>query len=138
LDEFLIPSAAGCGGLRFYDRSPVDRAVTLERIGAQVTDHNLSAAALVYAGYVPTSLAQLFAEMARQWSGWHGELVWESLEGELALRCTNDRRGHISIRIVLRSGPMPDDWLVEATIMVEAGQLERIARHAVAFFGEPY
>jgi hypothetical protein len=85
---------------------------------------------------VPRDPARLFAEMARPGSGWHGELVWESLEGELALRCSHDHLGHISIRIELRSGPMPDDWRVAATVMAEAGQLERIARDAAAFFGQ--
>jgi hypothetical protein len=30
---------------------------------------------------------------------------------------------------------MLDDWRVEATVMVEAGQLESLARKAVLFFG---
>jgi hypothetical protein len=135
LDEFLIASAAGGSTLLFYDRSPVDRARTMEGFWVRVTDHDLSAAAAVYAGYMPRNPALLFAEMARQWSGWPGELVWGSLEGDLALQCSHDRRGHIAIRTALRSGPMPDDWRVEATIIAEAGQLESIARRAAVFFG---
>src|SRR5207244_12738680 len=42
----------------------------------------------------------------------------------------HDRLGHISIRIELRSGHMPDDWGVEATVMAEVGQFEDIARRA--------
>jgi hypothetical protein len=136
LDEFLIPSADGLGGMLFYDRLPVDRAKSMEEFWVRVTDHNLTAAGQVYAGYAPRNPALLFADMAGQWSGWAGELVWESLEGELALRCTHDRLGHISIRVQLRSGPMPYDWRVAATIMAEAGQLENIARSAVVFFGQ--
>jgi len=136
LDEFLIPSAAGNGGLLFYDRLPADRAKTIEGFWVRVTDHNLSASGQVYAGYASSNPALLFAEMAKRWSGWPGELAWESLEGELALRCSHDRLGHISIRIELCSGPMPDDWRVEATTMAEAGQLECIARRAVVFFGK--
>jgi len=77
----------------------------------------------------------MFADMARQWSGWSGELVWESLEGELSIRCSRDRVGHIFFRVELRSGPMPEDWRVVATVLAEAGQLESIARRAELFFG---
>lgn len=138
LDEFLIPSAAGSGGLLFHDRSPVDPAEPIDGFSVRVTDHNLSAIAHVYAGVsgcAPSHPAPLFVDMARKWSGWPGELVWESLEGELALRCSHDRLGHISIRVELRSGQMPDDWRVGATVMAEAGQLEDIARRAALFFG---
>jgi hypothetical protein len=76
LDEFLIQSAAGSGGLLFYDRSPVDRALPINGFWVRVTDHNLSAAGQVYAGYAPSHPAPLFADMARQWSRWRGELVW--------------------------------------------------------------
>ena len=136
MDEFLIPNTAGSGGLLFYDRSPVDRAKSMEGFSVRVTDHNLSAAGQVYAGYAPRNPALLFADMAQQWSGWSGELDWKSLEGELALLCRHDGLGHISIRIELRPGPWSDDWRVTATTMTEAGQLERIARQAAAFFGK--
>lgn len=135
MDEFLIPSAAGDGGLLFFQRSPVDPTKSIDHFWVRVTDHNLSAAAQVYAGYAPSHPAPLFADMARQWAGWSGELVWESLEGELAIRCSRDRVGHIFIRVELRSGPMPDDWRVVVTVLAEAGQLESIARHAELFFG---
>jgi len=135
LDDFLIASVAGSGGLCFYDRSPQDPAEAIDRFWVRITDQHLAAAGYVYAGYVRSHPAPLFADMARQWSGWSGELVWESLEGELALRCSRDRFGHIFIRVELRSGPMREDWRVVATVMVEAGQLEDIARRASLFFG---
>jgi hypothetical protein len=138
LDECLITSAAGTGGLLFYDRSAPDRAEPIDNYWVRITDHNLSAVAQVYAGYVFSHPARLLAEMARQWSGWPGELVWESLEREFILRCSHDRRGHIAMRVDLRSGPMPDDWRVETTVMVEAGQLEDIARRTALFFGQPW
>src|SRR5438105_4695700 len=129
-EEFLIRSAAGSGGLRFYARSPTDRAKVMEGFWVEVTDQNLSAAGPVYAGYTP-SPALVFVDMARQWSGWSGLLHWESLEGELVLRCRHDGLGHISIQAELCSGPVSDDWRVVATVVAEAGQLERIAQSAV-------
>lgn len=135
MDEFLIPSAAGGGGLLFYDRSPPDPAQPIGGFCVRVTDHNLSAIGQVYAGYAPSHPAGLFADMAAQWSGWPDALTWDSLEGELSLSCTHDRLGHVAIRVELRSGHMDDDWRVKATVLAEAGQLEAIARRAAAFFG---
>jgi hypothetical protein len=135
MDEFLIPSASGDGGLLFFQRSPPDPIEPIDSYWVRVTDHNLSAEGQVYAGYAPSHPAPLFADMARQWAGWPDDLVWESLEGELQVRCGRDRGGHIFIRVELKSGPMPDDWRVAATVLAEAGQLENIARRAELFFG---
>jgi hypothetical protein len=128
----LIENAADSGGLLFYERQPDDRAKSMEGFWIRITGQNLLCAGQVYTGVLTTDPAGLFAELARQWTG---EISWVSLEGELALRCRHDRRGHISIQIDLRSGPMPHDWRVVATVMAEAGQLDRIAQKAVAFFG---
>jgi hypothetical protein len=136
MDEFLIPSSSGTGGLFFYDRLPSDRTKPIDGFWVRVTDHNLYAECQVYAGYAPTHPAMLFADMAQHWSGWSAELVWASLEREIALRTSRDRFGHIFIRVELRSGPMSDDWRVEATVTTEAGQLEKIAQNAMRFFGQ--
>ena len=119
----------------FFQRSPPDPTKPIDSFWVRVKDHNLSAEAQVYAGYAPSHPAPLFGDMAQQWVGWSGELVWESLEGELAIRCSRDRVGHIFIRVELRSGPMTDDWRVIATVLAEARQLETIARRAEMFFG---
>ena len=135
MDELLIPNAAGCGGLLFSNRSPVDRTEPIDTYWVRVTGQNLDASANVYGGDTQTHPGCLFVKMARQWSGWSGELTWGSLEGELVLRCSHDGLGHVSIQIDLQSGPMPSDWRVTATVMTEAGQLEHIARRAELFFG---
>jgi hypothetical protein len=135
VDEFLISNAAGTGGLLFFDRSPFDPAEPIGSFWVRITGHNVSASGSVYAGYAPSHPALLFADMARQWSGWTGDLKWESLEGELILRCSHDGLGHISIRTELCSGHMPEDWRVAATVTTEAGQLAGIAHRAAMFFG---
>ena len=133
MDEFLIQSAVGGASLLFFGRTPDDRDQPLVEIQVRLVDQNLSAASRVYAAH--SHPAPMFAEMARNWAGWQGEVCWLSLERELGLRCSRDRRGHVTIRAELRSGVRPDDWRAEATIIVEAGQLERLARQASAFFG---
>jgi len=135
MDEFQIPSANGCGGLLFYDRTPFDPEKPVDYYWVRLTDHNLSAVAQVWGGYLAGHPARVFEEMARRWSGWLDEMRWESLEGEMVLRCTHDRKGHISIRVTLRSGPLEHDWEVIATVMAEAGQLEDIVRRGRTFFG---
>ena len=136
MDEFSIPNPHGSSGLLFYDRSPYDPTEPLYSFWVRITDRNLSAAGQVYAGHAPSSHpAKLFADMALQWSGWPGEMTWRSLEGELALHCSHNKVGHISIRVKLLSGWKEDAWRVEATTMTEAGQLDAIALRAAAFFG---
>jgi hypothetical protein len=135
MDEFLIPSANGSGGLLFFDRTPFETDRPILHCMVRVTDHNLSATAVVWVGADSTDPATLFDEMARKWSGWPDELCWHSPEKELVLRCCHDRKGHVSIDVQLRSGHYEHDWEVNATVMAEAGQLDDIARRARAFFG---
>jgi len=112
LQELRLPSTGVSGGLVFHDRSPSDRPRPIDWFHVHVTDHDLSAAGKVHAGYDSSHPASLFANMARQWAGWAGELAWQSTHGELAIRCSADRLGHIAIRVELSSGGMPDDWQV--------------------------
>jgi hypothetical protein len=50
VDEFLIPSVSGRGGLLFFDRSPWDSADPIRGFRVRITDHHLSATGPVYAG----------------------------------------------------------------------------------------
>ena len=135
MDSFLIRSASGTGAVEFFERTPADSRLRIERYQVRITDQDLSAVGRVYAAEFDTTPAPLFAQMAASWRGWHGELIWEALDGELSLRCTQDRTGHVSIRVVLRAGPSERDWRVETTIMTEAGLLDELARGAESFFG---
>lgn len=135
MEELLIPNATGCGGLLFSERSPASRTDAIDTFFVRVTGQNLDAAAWVYAGYASSHPGGLFANLARHWSGWSGELTWGSLEGELTLRCSHDGLGHVTIRVDLRPSVMRSDWMVTVTVMTEAGQLEHIARRADLFFG---
>ena len=92
---------------------------------------NLGARARV-GTYMSGGLAELFGELAADWRGWDGQKAWRSLEGELQLTATADRAGHVTLLTRLREGA-PPLWSVELTLVVEAGQLEQIAREARAF-----
>jgi len=80
----------------------------------------------VYA-YYSEGLADVFDEMAREWRGWSGCKHWESLEGELKLSFTADGKGHVTVAIQLSQSLYPDSWRVQATSLIEAGQLDELA-----------
>jgi hypothetical protein len=136
MQSFVIPNTAGAGSIEFFERTPVDPRLPIERFKVRLSGLELSALGRVYAGAGAGHPAPMFALMAAHWKGWQGEFAWESSEGELTLGCARDRTGHVSIGIVLRSGPSKADWKVEATVVAEAGQLEAIAQEAARFFGQ--
>jgi Family of unknown function (DUF6228) len=74
----------------------------------------------------PPSL--LFEDMARQWQGWEGKKQWVALEDELRLTASSDLTGHIELTVVMRDYSGPADWRLQATLRLEAGQLEETAR----------
>jgi hypothetical protein len=77
----------------------------------------------------------LFEEMAREWRGWKGEKKWNSIEGNLALACTHDGLGHIEVHVELGLG-VPSAWRASGSLIVEAGQLDALARAATRFLDE--
>ena len=129
-EHFSIASVHGGRRLEFLGAIPrSDEPCTF---AARLTSPTLNASVDVY-DLVPQRWAGLFHELAKSWRGWSGEKVRESLEGHLRLACTSDRTGHVSIQVSLRS-ISGDDWRVEATIYVEAGQLDMLSREAAEYF----
>lgn len=82
--------------------------------------------------YMSDGLGDFFGGLAADWRGWPGTREWSALEGELQLMARTDRTGHTYLRVQLRDGA-PAHWTVEAELVLEAGQLERIAAAAQAF-----
>lgn len=60
----------------------------------EIADPTIRAVSRLYA-YGCEALALLFDEMAHDWRGWSGTKEWASLERELSLSCTADRKGHV-------------------------------------------
>lgn len=82
----------------------------------------------------PPSL--LFDEMARDWKGWRNDKTWTALEGELALTASSDRLGHVALLVVMHDCWGAADWRLGATLHVEAGRLDELARLVRSAFGE--
>jgi uncharacterized protein DUF6228 len=74
------------------------------------------------------SLADFFGELAAQPRGWEGVKEWMSLEEHMPLSATMDRLGHVFLRVRLLDHGDPSDWRVEATLLLESGQLDALAR----------
>jgi len=96
-----------------------------------VIAHDHSATRRVYAYTDGAGIARLFADAAREWKGWNGVKVWESLEGELRIELSIDRLGHVIVAVQLRSDPGGSDrWQLDAELGLDAGQLDGVARGA--------
>ena len=136
MDEFVIKSSDDDCTIVFCGREPEDAGRPLDYFHVRISRSDLSATARVWAGHPLAHPSNWLHELARTWQSWRGELVWNSLERELALVATRDRFGHITIRIELRSGFMEHDWSLRAFVVVDAGQLDGLARQAERFFGK--
>jgi hypothetical protein len=106
-------------------------AYDADYVVAEITRDGLRASARV-GTYLSDGFGAFFADIAKGWRGWTGTLTWAALEEELALSATSDRTGHVYLAVVLRRGG-PAEWRVETELVIEAGQLDRLAAAARAF-----
>jgi len=132
-NSFAVHSCKGCAKLEFFALE-TNRRGDVEAFSVRMTDENLRAAAHVDA-FSTQCLTDYFKDLAAHWKGWKDSRDWASLEEELVLSATNDGRGHIELRVAMRSGPIPGGWKVHGTISTEAGLLDGIASDCEQFAG---
>jgi hypothetical protein len=77
---------------------------------------------------------KLFVDIAREWSGWKGEKKWGALEGEYNLSATCDSLGHITLKVGMMPNAYPPVWSAIVSLVIEAGQLDKLAREVETFF----
>lgn len=82
------------------------------------------------------SPAEFFERIAAEWSGWKGAKEWGAIEGEYNLSATCDSLGHITLEVEINRNGYPLCWPGILSLIIEAGQLEKLARDAKAFFNE--
>jgi Family of unknown function (DUF6228) len=128
MEEILIKSSESDTHLRFS-------AIQGDYFNANLASHCYSATVRVWAYTDQHGLADLFEALAVSWRGWTGEKKWVSLEGEFSITCTHDKLGHIKLDIEMHQDfGTPESWRLKASIIVDAGQLEVIAKDARKFF----
>jgi hypothetical protein len=105
------------------------------RVSVVARDHSASRKVCAYTD--ARGVVKMFAEAARDWKGWQGAKVWQSLEGELRLELRADHLGHVSLRAEIRSDSGgADPWRLDAEVGLDAGQLDSIAAGAKALWGD--
>jgi hypothetical protein len=81
------------------------------------------------------SLVDFFRSMATEWYGWLGSKTWSSIEGDCSIEATVDRAGHVTLIVKLNQEMgQHDPWSLKASLEVEAGQLEELAKRAKQVF----
>ncbi|MDI6105593.1 DUF6228 family protein [Actinoplanes sp. NEAU-A12] len=82
------------------------------------------------------SLPAWTAELAESYVGWDGVRSWRSLEHDLRIDATHDRRGHVSLRFAVRGprGYEADAWEASACVQLDAGEdTKRFAAEVATF-----
>ena len=125
---FLIQSVRPGGRLEFQWTRPAHIAVKLQ-------DQGLAASSEIHAivsgpADLPTSF---FDSLAESWRGWRGTKDWSSYERDLEFAAAADGKGHVFLRVKLAAGASGDQWRAQAELLLEAGQLEALAKQFRAF-----
>ena len=133
MSEFVIGSPQGAKCV-FRSRTYDDRG-RLELFAFDVEDLDFKASMQVFQGLFEPPPSAFFDRLASQWNGWVGSETWRSTEGEFSIVATSDRTGHVRFAFNFLKPSQSAYWTASAFVLVEAGQLDAIARGANAFFG---
>ncbi|HEY6206150.1 MAG TPA: DUF6228 family protein [Chthoniobacterales bacterium] len=99
---------------------------------AHLRGRGFEGAVEVYELGPPKHLATFFRDLAVHWRGWQGEKHWGSLESQLSFRAKADSTGHTYLDVELRGGSC-HDWRLRGSLVIEAGQLDKIASEIESF-----
>lgn len=96
---------------------------------------NVEAALDVYAHTDEQGLNHLFQELGVYQKPWQGKKEWQSLEGEFSISAECSSLGKVQFLVELRGlQGAPEEWKIQVGLASELGQLEKIAKQAMAFF----
>ena len=119
--------------LRFHSRE-IDSDGAIDSYLATIVSPGLEATIKVdnspY-GFPPSAF---FERLASAWHDWKPEFDWRALEAELYLSASADALGHVEVTANFRGG-FNQPWRATGSCILEAGQLDSVARRAAAFFG---
>ncbi|HWS35858.1 MAG TPA: DUF6228 family protein [Actinoplanes sp.] len=79
------------------------------------------------------------AELAESYGGWPGLRTWRSLEQDLRIDASHDRRGHVTLRFTVRGprGFADDAWEASVQVGFDAGEDMRRFAVEVAALSQP-
>jgi hypothetical protein len=99
---------------------------------AHLRGRGVDGAVEVYELGPPKHLAAFFHDLAVHWRGRQGEKCWSSVESQLSIRARADSTGHTYLDVEFRGGSC-HDWRLRGSLVVEAGQLDKIASEIESF-----
>jgi len=76
-----------------------------------------------------SGLVTFFEELESHWSGWSGEKVFTSLEGDFRLTARHD--GHVRIAVELKESDAPTPWAVTGEFALDPGEEVSEAVHGL-------
>ena len=119
----------------YSDRELIFRAQTKQRFEVELGGNGFSAVIGVWLDTYRDSLSVFFQKLASFKQPWRDAYTWESLEGEFSLSVTCTTLGQVTFLVKLRHVRRePEDWQLEASLVTELGQLDKIAKDANTFF----
>ena len=108
-----------------------------EYFRVELKGFEVAASADVWAYTDANGLNEFFQELGHFERPWQGQRSWASIEGEFSLAATCTSLGNVTFRVTLLGlQGAPEGWRVEAGLVTDLGQLEKIAKHAGVFFNE--
>jgi hypothetical protein len=131
VDELVIGDESN--GITFRNVARTNQG-DIWSMDVEVADNGLRAKLKVWSNYAVgfDDLITLFADMARDWRGWTGERVYETIEHDLRISGTH-RNSRIELDVELNH----DRWQVRMSTSLDAGeQLSSTADGLAVLLGE--
>lgn len=106
-----------------------------ERIRVELRGAAVSAYADIWVYTDASDLNSFIQELGQFERPWRDGRSWSSVEGDFSISVTCTSLGVVKLRIELRAAQgEPEEWEVKAGLVLELGQLPKIAKEFNAFF----
>ncbi len=132
MDELTLKSQKDISAV--FHSPEVNDAGLLEYYSLTVSAQAMEATVRVENVPYGTNPVDFFERVATEWKGWKGEKDWVAMEGEFSLVGKTDSTGHMELTLKLQPSYYAPCWSSKITLIIEAGQLDSLARKARSFF----
>ena len=108
-----------------------------EYFQVEIKSLEISAALEIWTYTDAASLNKLLQEIGSENKPWHGERTWSAIEENFSLTATCSSLGEVTFQVMLHGAQgSPEEWKIQCGLVLEFGQLEKIAKQALVFFNE--